>query len=480
MIIKVETYNEGETVKVRISNRLYLSSVPDPIYNELASRLQFTNPKWLENERMGRWNRGVPKTLKFFRRNGAKGLVVPRGVMRQLILLARKENEPVQIEDDRRKTDEVDFHFRGALRPFQAAAVNIMLAKDFGTLSAPTGSGKTVMALWMISQRKQPALIVVHTKELARQWVERIETHLGIPPERVGMIGGGKLKVGEAVTVAMVQSLYKRADEIAPAIGHLVVDECHRAPSRTFTEAVTAFDAHYMLGLSATPWRRDRLSKLIFWHLGDTHHEIKASELVASGQILDIDVVFRSTPFTAYSDPVSEYSRMLSELTHHDERNRMIAADVARELRDRGQSGVILVLSDRKKHCEVLTALLNHKHHVPAGLLTGDLSAEQRDAVIEKINSGKIKVLVATGQLIGEGFDCPRLSTLFLATPVRFSGRIIQYLGRVLRPSEGVDRAKVYDYVDKNVPPLKTAALSRRKVYAQMQLQGTMSGDESI
>ena len=454
--------------------------MPDPIYEELVSMLQFTNPKWIENERMGRWNRGVPKTLKFFRRNGTDGLVIPRGIMRQLILMARKQEEPVVIQDLRRKAAEVTFRFNGRLRPFQTIAVTTMLSKDFGTLSAPTGSGKTVMALWMIAQRRQPTLIVVHTKELARQWVQRIGEHLGIASEQVGVIGGGKQRVGEAITVAMVQSLYKCADDIAPAIGHLVVDECHRAPSRTFTEAVTAFDAHYMLGLSATPWRRDRLSKLIFWHLGDIHHEVQVGDLVASGHILDIDVVFRPTTFVSYADPVNEYSKMLAELTHHDERNRMIAADVFTALGGQCKSGVGLVLSDRKNHCQVLKALLQHKYHLPVGLLTGDVSPEQRDAVVDRLNSGEIRVLVATGQLVGEGFDCPKLSTLFLATPVRFSGRIVQYLGRVLRPSAGVERAKVYDYVDEHVAPLKAAARARLKVYSQMQREGTMEGDDRL
>ena len=467
-------------MKANISNRLRVSSVPDAIYTELVSRLQFTNPKWIENERMGRWNRGVPKTLKFFRRNGTSALIIPRGFMRQLLLLARRENEPVVIEDCRRKMTAVNFSFNGTLRPFQAAAVDTMLSKDFGTLSAPTGSGKTVMALWMIAQRRQPALIVVHTKELARQWIQRIEAHLGIPSKQVGMIGGGKQKLGEVITVAMVQSLYKCADKIAHDIGHLVVDECHRAPSRTFTEAVTAFDAHYMLGLSATPWRRDRLSKLIFWHLGDIHHEVRAEDLVASGHIMDIDVIFRPTPFVSFADPVTEYSKMLVELTHHDERNRMIAADVADELEHQRGSGIGLVLSDRKKHCEVLKALLQHKHHLPVGLLTGDLSADERDAVVEQLNTGRIRVLVATGQLIGEGFDCPRLSTLFLATPVRFSGRIVQYLGRILRPQEGIARAKVYDYVDEQVGPLMVAGRERKKVYARMQYKGTIVGDDRL
>ncbi|MFZ1982853.1 MAG: DEAD/DEAH box helicase [Desulfatitalea sp.] len=452
-------------LKIRIANHLRLTQVPEIILLELIGRLQFPNPKWIENERMGRWNKGVPKTLKFYQRSGTDGLIVPRGLMRSIVLLGRKHQETIEIEDQRRKRAEVAFAFTGELRAFQQTAAAAMLARDFGTLSAPTGSGKTIMALFMIARRRQPAIVIVHNKELALQWMERIESFLSIPKDQVGMIGGGRKKVGEKITVALVQSLYKCAEEIAPHFGHLVVDECHRAPSRTFTEAVTAFDAKYMLGLSATPYRRDRLSKLIFWHLGDMHHEVLSSDLVASGQILDIDVVFRPTLFVAYADPVSEYSKMLSELAHNDERNRLIAADVHSEVCERQRPGVCLVLSDRKLHCQVLQALLKHKHHVEAEVLTGDLSMEQRGDIVERLNAGEIRVLVATGQLIGEGFDCPRLSTLFLATPVRFSGRILQYLGRILRPSEGIERAKVYDYVDVHVAPLKAAALARQKVY---------------
>ncbi|MCJ8501997.1 DEAD/DEAH box helicase [Desulfatitalea alkaliphila] len=456
-------------MNLRLSNHLTLTRVPLPIRTALEAELQFANPKWLENERMGRWNRGVPKTLKFFHRSGKDGLIVPRGLTRKVILACRHHQEPVVMDDRRRKGPSVDFRFQGELRPYQQAAVDAMLKKDFGTLSAPTGSGKTVMALHMIAQRRQPAIVVVHTRELALQWIARIEAFLGIPEKEIGWIGGGRRRLGAAVTVAMVQSLYKCADEIAAHFGHLVVDECHRAPSRTFTEAVTAFDTRYMLGLSATPFRRDGLSKLIFWHLGDVHHRLAAADLVAGGQILDIEVMWRTTDFVAYADPVSEYSRMLSELTHNDTRNRLIVADLAEEVNNAHRPGVCLVLSDRKLHCQVLQALLKHKHHVDAELLTGDLSAEQRKAVIERVNSGAARVLIATGQLIGEGFDCPRLSTLFLATPVRFSGRMMQYLGRILRPTPGIERARVYDYVDVLVPPLNKAAQARRGVYEGLE-----------
>ncbi len=453
-------------MKAILSKTLRLSEIPDALYDDLVARMQMPNPKWIENERMGRWNRGTPKILKFFRRTPGKGLVLPRGFVRQLLLLARKYDENVDLDDRRRKLPEVEFKFDGTLKDFQQEAVSVMHRREFGTLSAPTGSGKTVMALSIVALRRQPALIVVHTKELAFQWVERIESFLGIPAQEIGLIGSGRMRVGRQISVALVQSLYTRADEIAPGVGHLVVDECHRAPSRTFTEAVTAFDSYFVLGLSATPFRRDRLSKLIYWHLGDLHHEIGKAALVAHGDLLDIEVVVRHTDFKPYSDPVQEYSQMLSELTADDARNRMIADDIAQAARHGPANQVCLVLSDRKQHCVTLQTLLKHKHHVPAEVLTGDLALEERRAIIREVCDGRVRVLIATGQLVGEGFDCPALSILFLTTPVRFSGRVLQYLGRILRPAAGVERARVYDYVDIHVPPLAAAAKARQRLYA--------------
>lgn len=452
-------------MKVKITNTLRLTQVPEAIHGILVEKLQFLNPKWVENERMGRWNRGTPKVLTFFRRLPDSGLQIPRGYMRQLYYLCKGQGEALEIDDGRRSLPEVAFDFLGELKPFQKKAVGIMLAKEFGTLSAPTGSGKTVMAIYMIAHRRQPVLVIVHTKDLALQWVERLSHFLDIPSDQIGFIGGGKKHIGACVTVALVQSLYKCAQDVAPTIGHLVVDECHRAPSRTFTEAVTAFDSRYMLGLSATPWRRDRLSKLIFWHLGDVHHEVRKSDLVAKGDLLDLEVVTRPTEFKPYYDPVNEYSKMLSELTTDDERNRLIAADIAKEARRHARGAVSLVLSDRKRHCENLQALLKHKYHIEAELLTGDLPMEQRRNIVARVEAGQVGVLIATGQLIGEGFDCPAMSTLFLTTPIRFSGRVVQYLGRVLRPVEGVEHAKVYDYVDIHVEPLQAAAKARERVY---------------
>jgi len=413
---------------------------------------------------MNRWVGNIPEFLEYYEEARDGALIIPRGFCRQMIILCRRHGISYKITDQRRLFFEVAFTFKGKLKPFQEEAVSALLKRDFGTLSAPTASGKTVMALSIIADRKQPALIVVHTKELLSQWIDRIEFFLGIPANEVGIIGGGKKKIGEKITVALVQSLYKCAEEVSPHIGHLIVDECHRAPSRTFSEAVTAFDSKFILGLSATPWRRDKLSRLIFFHLGDVVHEVPKDDLVGSGDILRAEVVTRQTNFTTHLDPSEEYSRMLSELTKDPARNKLICADIAAELKSRA-NGTLLILSDRRVHCEALREKLAREYQIPSELLVGSMTKTQREAVIDRLCRGRVKVLVATTQLIGEGFDCPGLSTLFLTTPIKFEGRLLQCLGRVLRPAPGKRKARVYDYFDQHVGVLRASAKLRRQVY---------------
>lgn len=452
-------------MKIILTHNLRLSNIPPEIRQKLTDTLTFPNPKWLENARMGRWNRGTPKILKYYDKIRGGSLWIPRGYMRQLLLMCRRQDVMYEIDDQRRTQAPVNFKFSGQLKPFQQKAVRTMMLRDFGTLSAPTGSGKTVMALYIIACRKEPSLIVVHTKDLAYQWIDRIGKFLGISEDDVGFIGGGKVKMGKKMTVALVQTLYKCAEDVSKHIGFLIVDECHRCPSRTFTEAVTEFDSKYMLGLSATPFRRDNLSRLIFWHLGDVHHKIDQSRLVESGDVLAAEVIVRETDFKPYFDPVNEYSKMLSELVMDDQRNRLIASDIEKEVNN--NDGVCLVLSDRKKHCKTLQAMLRYRYKISSELLTGDLSGSERRAVLDRLDQGDVKVLIATGQLIGEGFDRKDLSPLFLATPIKFSGRVLQYLGRVLRPAPGKRIARVYDYVDVHVDVLKASAKARRKVYGE-------------
>jgi superfamily II DNA or RNA helicase len=424
--------------------------------------LTLQNPKWVDNNRLGRWNRGVPQYLRFYTET-SDGLQLPRGCMRRLINACYHFGISFEIEDRRRQLPAVDFSFDGRLKPFQQRACDAMLKKDFGVLTAPTGAGKTVMGLYLLTQRGQPALIVVHTRELLHQWVSRIETFTGLPADDIGLIGDGKFDIGEKITVGMVQTLLKRAPEVVPHIGTIIVDECHHAPSRTFHECVAHFDCKYMIGLSATPWRRDRLSRLIFWFLGDQGHEVEKSHLIRSGDILEAEVIIRETDFKPAADPSVYYTRVMSELVEDKERNHLITADIAQEARQ--SNGICLVLSDRKVHCSILQSYLKYNHKIESELLVGSLTQKQRKAVLKRLEERDINVLVATGQLVGEGFDLKALSVLFLTMPIKFSGRLMQYLGRVLRTAPGKKQARVYDYVDVHVGVLEAAARARRQVY---------------
>lgn len=454
---------------IEISKELKIDGPPDFFERDLMARLSFQNPAFLEATERGRWTGNIPCTIASYTRDDLSRLTVPRGFARQLCIIARMEGIPFTIKDQRRTLEPVDFAFTGRLWDFQANAVQSVLAHDFGTLAAPTGSGKTVMALAIIAARRQPALILVHTRELAAQWVDRIGAFLGIPATDVGMIGSGKKRIGERITVALVQSLYRCASDVAQHVGFIVVDECHRTPSRTFTEAVGAFDSRYMLGLSATPWRRDKLSRLIFWHLGDVVHEVDRAALVEAGHLVEAEVVQRETSFRTDLDASEQYSRVLSELTIDPDRNAMIVADLAEAARK--GSGICLALTDRKAHVETLHDMLRDQG-IEAAALHGGLPAKERGRVVDALHEGKVHVLLATGQLIGEGFDLPALSALFLATPIRFSGRVLQYLGRVLRPARGKERATVVDFIDKGVPVLRASAAARAKIYKHLSAGG--------
>lgn len=451
-------------MKITLSNSLRITNASEPLLRKIRDTFSIENPRWVDNDRMSRWNGGTDHWLTFYEEH-TDGLTVPRGAMGLILFFCKEMGIRYQIIDQRHMLPQVGFTFNGTLKGYQQSTIVDILDRDFGFLQAPTGSGKTVMALEIIAKRRQPTLIIVHSKELMDQWIERIEQFLAIPRAEIGIIGNGKRQIGDKITVGIVNSIYHIAEEIREYIGHLVIDECHRSPSRTFTEAVTAFDCKYMLGLSATPYRRDGLTKLIGWHLG-RKIEVRQADLTEADIILDVEVIIRETMFTSFYDASEEYTRVMTELTEDADRNHLITADVIREAANGG--GICLVLTDRREHCNALAALIS-----PCGtetaILTGEVSNGSRKAIVERLNAGTIKVLIATGQLIGEGFDCKEMSTLFLATPIKFDGRLTQYLGRVLRPAPGKDKAKIYDYADSAVPVLAASARARQRVYSRLK-----------
>jgi superfamily II DNA or RNA helicase len=447
-----------------LDSKVILKGLRSGTERQIRKLLTMQNPAYVDAVKMDRWTGNLKPELKFYQ-NTLDGLVCPRGAAVRLFGLCRRCGETIKVVDNRRELDPVDFHFHGDLRSLQADAVADVMKRDQGTLAAPTGSGKTCMGLFIIAQRRQQALIIVHTKELVNQWVAAIEKFLHIPTDEVGIIGNGKFRMGDRVTVALIQSLYTRLDDVTPHVGHIIVDEAHRTPSKVFTQAVDAFPAKYRLGLTATPWRRDGLSKAIFWHLGDVTGEIQKADLLDQGSLCQAEVVFIPTGFSPVLDPSGHYSKALSELTQDLDRNRLIAETVTRH----NGTGITLLLSDRREHCQALAESLRD-NDIRAAVLTGQTPAKKREQIIQDLQSGKCHYLAATGQLIGEGFDLPEITTLALVTPVKFSGRLIQYAGRALRPAPGKDKAVILDFVDRH-GVFQASAKSRAAEYNKQKIE---------
>lgn len=435
-----------------LDHQLTLTNLDPATKRHLKKRLTMQNPKHREAEKAGRYTGDIPRTLHFFQESGDR-LHCPRGFAEQVY---HSLNGQVDIVD-RRQTVPAEIRFMGKLKPFQETAVKDMLVHSDGVLSAGTGSGKTVMALNMAAARGRRTLVIVHTRELMAQWCDRIEQFCGI---QAGQIGGGRFDLGEQITVGMVQSLCKR-DDLQDQFGFVIVDECHRCPSKTFIDVVSGIDARFRLGLSATTFRRDGLGRVIFLYLGDCHHQVDKSMLLDQGHLCQAQVVFHPTDFDTLLDGSTEYSAMLAELTRDHDRNRQICGDVAGD----DTRGIRLVLSDRKEHCQELANILAEHHSIQATVLHGGINAGDRETITQEIQAGNVHVLICTSQLVGEGYDLPALESLYLTTPIRFSGRLIQYIGRVLRPSPGKGRAVIHDYVDTHVGVLESSAKARQAEY---------------
>lgn len=779
-------------INLTITNQIDVPYIDERFDDFIYGELTIRNPVWLENHRMKRYNWKTPKELYFYKEVDKNGLYVPRGFLPDMIEYLDHNNIEFKIDNRTHvEKEKINFEFSGHLRPFQEIAIKSMLNQNEGTLCAPTGSGKTVMGIYMIAKRKQPTIIIVHTKELLYQWMDRLKEFLNIV--NYGKIGDGCLDENKHITVALIQTL-RNYPEIVNQYEFLIVDECfvagtkiddkpieqikpgdfvnsynhktnkiekkrviktfknkprslctikikgqnplicteshqfftkrnyltsyelhssdtmlcidslscnskeddheeknnnskllhlwknnkmsrkealenitiqstrrdsllfksmyergikkrenkiwqilitiqqkiclgsnekkqpnvqskkhrkneinkksqqnikyldwktwwqwtihsipnsfsycfgmangggyqnrqytnrwqwisyllqnrcrkqkiknrnrnrwpstqceistinrpkerketywsglenikihkrrsngtfgsmcsenyvynievednhnyfannvlvhncHRCPSKTFTHVVKKFSGRYIMGLSATPYRRDGLTKAIEWYVGKILHKIEPRELIKEGYITGIQSIIRKTNFIAsMEDPSAEYSKLLQELSLDEKRNQMIIDDIINAVND-GET--CLVLSDRKNHCQELQNLLSSKF-IDSKILTSDVFPENRKQIVKDVNNGKIKILIATSQLIGEGFDCKNLSALFLTLPIRFSGRIIQYLGRVLRPMENKDVALVYDYFDESVRCLYGSFKSRQKEYKKLEI----------
>lgn len=443
------------------------AAAPPALRQAVIQALTIPNPAYLEAETHGYDTRGLPAQLVYYSHTPDGGLVVPRGAGRLVCALCAEHEIPYHIVDATHAARPVFFAERVTLSPAQERAVGEVLTRRIGLLEAPAGAGKTIMGMVTIARRRQPALWLTHTKELAHQAVERAMTVLGLDEEEIGVVGDGQCTVGTRLTVALVQSLVRYIPPALRDVGFVIADECHHLPAEQMAAVIGQFPATYLLGLTATPFRRDRLDQVIFWHVGPIVARIDKADL--ADRLVTPTILKRDTRVSVDGDC---FTALVGLLVTDGARNRLIAADIVAA----AQAGRrCLVLSDRVGHVEELVIMLRVAG-VAAAALHGRLPRRARAAVVEDLAAGDLEAVVATGALVGEGLDVPRLDTLFITTPVSYGGRVVQYVGRVSRTAPGKADALVYDYCDDHAM-LWASYRNRKAVYMKQGCVIDAGGD---
>jgi superfamily II DNA or RNA helicase len=426
-----------------------VEDLPTKVIARLKKTSSFANPEFYKLQRMRMQTYPNPRFI-FSGEMRPDHLLLPRGVLDKATKILQQAGASLVIRDERIAKKKVKVDFEGTLTPIQEKAVKKIKESDLGILMAPPGAGKTVMACKLIADRKVATLILVHRQPLLEQWKERISSFLKIPVKEIGTLSGSKKKMTGKIDVGMLQSISRIEDlsEIAEKYSQIIIDECHHIPATSFESILKQLPARYVLGLSATPYRKDGLEKIMFLQCGPIRHEIlpsEVSELPKEVSIYETSIVF---PEELGRQP--PYHVLIHHLVQNESRNNLIATKVAEVLE---QNRFPLLVSDRKDHLELLEQLVKKMSpEVEIVVLEGTLTNKQRreaHARIAELRLTKKRVmLMATASLIGEGFDLPALDTLIFSTPLSFEGRLIQYAGRIHRESEDKESAQIIDFVD--------------------------------
>ncbi len=450
-------------MEVIIENKIRLKQAPSELKNRLISELKITNPKHTEATRAGRSTWNINPFIYNFDILPDDSIRIPRGYLRSLkIMMAEMSFEGKFI--DNRPVIEPDYNIdsgRIRYRPYQYDAVMKLSSFEEGVLVAPAGSGKTVIGISLVPLHGLPTLWLTHTDALAKQALSRINFFLpSLEKDDIGLIGRGKWKVGKLFTVAMVQTLIRRLKKLhklKDKFGLIILDEAHHCPASTFMKVVGCFNPILLYGLTATPYRRDRLQDLMFQTIGPEIVRIPIEEVEKYGGVMRPTVKYRAFSHYRPVDMSNTAKIMTDFIMHNDKRNHMVVGDV---LEEAAQDNICIVLSNRKAHCEVLHNLISIGWD-KTGIATGNYSKKYVDEQIAKLNNGEITVLVCTDQLLGEGFDYAPLNRAFLAAPFRAEAKCEQIIGRIQRPAPGKKDAIVYDYVDTNIGVIQNQFYSR-------------------
>ncbi len=448
-----------QTLELVLGNQIYIAK--DGLHPGLRNRLlrlaAFQNPEFYKAQAMRLSTYDKPRIVACAE-DHPHHLGLPRGCLDEVRQALSDLGVRGIVRDQRHIGRPLKVTFHGELRPDQKTAADAMLAHETGVLAATTAFGKTVIAAWLIAQRGVNALVLVHRQQLLDQWIERLSAFLGMPAKSIGRIGGGRARPNGLLDVAIIQSLVRKGvvDDRVADYGHLIIDECHHLSAHSFEQVARQAKARFVVGLSATVARKDGHHPIIFMQCGPVRHRVNARAQAAT-RPFDHVVLVQPTMFqparTPDADKRVEFQALYQDLVDDESRTRRICDDVI-ESANNGRSP--LVLTERNDHLDRLeNGLAGKVHHLV--VLRAGMGKKRRQAIADRlaaIHRDDPRVILATGKYIGEGFDDPRLDTLFLTLPVSWRGTIAQYAGRLHRLYDGKREVRIYDYADLNVPML--------------------------
>ena len=470
-----------EKVEIVLGNQVYIdrTTLPPALVNQLIHLAAFQNPEFYAAQAMRLPTFGKPRVIscaELF----PKHLALPRGCFDAALNLFATCGIQTDVRDERQTGAAIVGHFLGTLTADQTVAADALMAHDTGVLAATTAFGKTVVAIKLIAERGGSTLILVHRQQLLDQWLARLQMFLDIGTDRIGVVGGGKMRPTGVVDVAILQSLVRKREvsDLVANYGHIIVDECHHLSAVSFEAVARAAKAKYVLGLSATVTRMDGHHPIIFMQCGPIRHKVDARRQAAT-RPFSHRVIRRVTSFRAVQQetaaplPIQDLYRLLA---CDEMRNEMIFDDVLSALEARRSP---IVITERKDHLHALAERLRRfaKNVI---VLKGGMRANELKQATEALKSvpdDEERVIIATGRYLGEGFDDARLDTLFLTMPISWRGTLAQYAGRLHRSHEAKKEVVIYDYVDDQEPILAKMASKRAAGYRAIGYEITQVGE---
>jgi len=455
-----------KSLSVTLANLVYVekAQLPQSLTNRLIRLAAFQNPEFYKAQAMRFTVWDKPRVIGCAE-NFPQHIGLPRGCLDAVRDLFAINGIQCNLRDERSAGQSIEVAFAGTLRLDQEAAVDAMLQHDTGVLCAPTAFGKTVTAAALIARRGVNTLVLVHRTELLKQWQERLQSFLGVGKGMVGTIGGGKTKSTGKIDIAVIQSLSRKGqvNAMVENYGHVVVDECHHVGAVSFDAILKRVKARYVLGLTATPIRRDGQQPIVFMQCGPTRYT--ATQPATAPHDLEVIPHLQEVPI----DLPQEAG--IQDVFRHLASDPGRTAAIAEAIQDAFVQGrKVLVLTERTDHLDAIATALLDKVPMPI-ILHGRMSKKQRAksaADLEALPTDEPRVLLATGKLVGEGFDHPPLDTLILAMPVSWKGTLQQYAGRLHREHASKSDVRVIDFVDTGHPALLRMWDKRQRGYRAM------------